>query len=154
MTNLPLIAYTMGDAAGVGPEIIARVLPGLCGHARAVVIGDVKVMRRAAKLVDCKTEVVSIGHPSEATANTISVITPVGAPDVSVVPPSTIDARAGRAANEYLCHAIDLALAGGVDAMARVVAMKLRAPITVSSACSGWRVRFTRCGFSVPKRRE
>jgi 4-hydroxythreonine-4-phosphate dehydrogenase len=117
MTNLPLIAYTMGDAAGVGPEIIARVWPGLCGQARAVVIGDVEVMRRAAKLVDCKTEVVSIGHPDQATASTVSVITPVGAPDVSVVPPSAIDARAGRAANEYLCHAIDLALAGSVDAI-------------------------------------
>lgn len=117
MTPLPLIAYTMGDAAGIGPEIIARVWPGLCGQARAVVIGDVAVMRRAAKLVNSQAEVLAIEHPGDASANTISVIKPPSAPDVSAVPPSTIDASAGRGANEYLCHAIDLAMAGSIDAI-------------------------------------
>lgn len=117
MTPLPLIAYTMGDAAGIGPEIIARIWPGLCGQARAVVIGDVEVMRRAAQLVSLQAEVVAIEHPADALANTLSVIKPSSAPDVSAVLPSTIDARAGRGANEYLWHAIDLAMDGSVDAI-------------------------------------
>lgn len=117
MIPLPLIAFTMGDAAGIGPEIIARAWPCLCGQARAVVIGDVEVMRRAARLVNPQAEVTAIRHPAEALPDGISVIKPESAPDVSVVPPSTIDARAGRGANEYLCHAIDLAMEGGIDAI-------------------------------------
>lgn len=117
MTPLPLVGFTMGDAAGIGPEIIARAWPSLSGKTRAVVIGDLEVVRRAARLVKAESDVVAIGHPADASADSISVITPADAPPVSTVAPATIDARAGRAANDYLCHAIDLAMAGEIDAI-------------------------------------
>lgn len=40
--NLPVVALTLGDAAGIGPELIARLLgqPGLSSHANIVLVGD------------------------------------------------------------------------------------------------------------------
>lgn len=113
----PLLAYTMGDAAGIGPEIIARAWRGLSERARAVVIGDPEVIGRAAKLVGIGDKVASVRDPGEAQTGTIPVIRPMGSPDVSKVPDGKVDARAGQAANDYFCHAIDLALAGKVDAI-------------------------------------
>lgn len=113
----PLLAYTMGDAAGIGPEIIARAWRGLSERARAVVIGDPEVIGRAAKLVGIGDKVASVQDPGEAQTGTIPVIRPMGSPDVSKVPDGKVDARAGRAAHDYFCHAIDLALAGKVDAI-------------------------------------
>jgi len=111
----PLLAYTMGDAAGIGPEIIARAWRGLSERARAVVIGDPEVMGRAAKLVGIAEKVASVQDPGEAQTGTIPVIRPMDSPDVSKVPDGQVDARAGLAAHDYFCHAIDLALAGKVD---------------------------------------
>src|SRR5262249_33248752 len=53
-TNRPLVALTMGDVAGIGPEVIARgwADPRLHALARPLVIGDPDVLRRACNLVD------------------------------------------------------------------------------------------------------
>src|SRR6516164_3943986 len=52
--DLPLVGLTMGDVAGVGPEVIARAWldPALHALARPVVLGDPGVLERALKLVD------------------------------------------------------------------------------------------------------
>ena len=49
----PLIAVTMGDAAGIGPEIVAKALaePGLRDTCRPVVIGAAWAIDEAATLV-------------------------------------------------------------------------------------------------------
>jgi 4-hydroxythreonine-4-phosphate dehydrogenase len=54
MTNiLPILAITMGDAAGVGPEIVARALAQkeLYQWCRPLVIGAVDILTRAGQLV-------------------------------------------------------------------------------------------------------
>src|SRR3954471_3669864 len=50
----PLVALTMGDVAGVGPEVIARAWAGeaLRGLARPFVVGDSATLRRAVALLD------------------------------------------------------------------------------------------------------
>ena len=52
--NRPIVALTMGDVAGIGPEVIAQgwVDPRLHALARPLVIGDPAVMARALNLVD------------------------------------------------------------------------------------------------------
>lgn len=52
-TKLPRVGLTMGDVAGIGPEVIARAWLDPAFHAlsRPIVIGDPGVMRRAAVLV-------------------------------------------------------------------------------------------------------
>jgi len=93
------IAVTMGDPAGVGPEIVAKLF---AADIDAFVIGDEAVMRRAAGLVDVSLDGVEIEQ--------------VGAPLEGIVP-GRLDARAGAAAYAYLMRAIDLARRGEIDAI-------------------------------------
>jgi 4-hydroxythreonine-4-phosphate dehydrogenase len=67
MTKKPLVGITMGDAAGIGPEIILKAF----GHARAkeaadyVVYGSPDVMEQAAGLVGWKGHILPVGSPTE-----------------------------------------------------------------------------------------
>jgi 4-hydroxythreonine-4-phosphate dehydrogenase len=47
----PLIAVTMGDPAGIGPEIIARTFDEGGFQNRAIVVGDAGILERAARLL-------------------------------------------------------------------------------------------------------
>ena len=117
----PLIALTMGDVAGVGPEVIARAWgePAFWELARPVVVGSGKILERALALVGSKAKVQSITDPREAESSDSLVPCLEGTRvDLAGVADGTIDARAGRAAADFLTTAIDLALAGKVDAIA------------------------------------
>jgi 4-hydroxythreonine-4-phosphate dehydrogenase len=117
----PLVALTMGDVAGVGPEVIARAWAGdaLRALARPFVVGDVATLRRAVELLGTGSVVRPIESPEEADPSSRSIPC-LGATtqDLSGVRPGIVDARAGRAAADFLIRAIDLALAGRVDAIA------------------------------------
>ncbi|QEH36787.1 4-hydroxythreonine-4-phosphate dehydrogenase [Aquisphaera giovannonii] len=120
----PRVALTMGDVAGIGPEVIARawsdpVLHRLCSP---LVIGDVGVLRRACKLVGSAAEVASIAAPAEAIPSPTSIpcFTPhaiLKAGTLADVPAGRVDRRAGFAAHEFLNVAIDEALDGRIDAL-------------------------------------
>ena len=58
----------MGDASGVGPEIIMKGLAHfeIYGRCRPLVIGDAGQLRKAASLVDSGVTVNPIDHPSQA----------------------------------------------------------------------------------------
>ncbi len=58
--NCPRVALTMGDVAGVGPEVIARAWsdPTLHRLCQPLVIGDPEVLRKAIALVSSQAEVV------------------------------------------------------------------------------------------------
>ncbi|MDG3005821.1 4-hydroxythreonine-4-phosphate dehydrogenase PdxA [Paludisphaera mucosa] len=119
----PKVALTMGDVAGVGPELIARAWsdPALHALCAPLVVGSVAVLRRALALgaVASPARIQPIARPEEADPSPLLVpcLEPPGATDVSGVEPRAVDARAGRGAYEYLVHAIDLALAHRVDAI-------------------------------------
>lgn len=119
--NRPKVALTMGDAAGIGPEVIARAWtdPELHALCRPSVIGSPEVLRRAVKLVGSALEIQEIETPeaAESSPMVIPCIEPKGAADVAKVAPGQVDARAGRAAHDYLVHAIDLAMEGRIDAI-------------------------------------
>ena len=116
----PLVALTMGDVAGVGPEIIARAWGDspLRALSRPIVIGSRGVLERALSRAGVSATVQSITAPEEAdpSARSIPCLDPTGL-DLSGVQPGQIDARAGRAAHDYLVAATDLALAGRIDAI-------------------------------------
>ncbi|WP_165244076.1 4-hydroxythreonine-4-phosphate dehydrogenase PdxA [Paludisphaera soli] len=118
----PKIALTLGDAAGVGPEVAARAWSDPTLHALCLpfVVGAPEVLRRAAELVDGPARVQSIATPEQADPSPLCIpcLEPPGAADVSTVLPGQVDPRAGRAAYDYLVHAVDLALAGRIDAIA------------------------------------
>jgi 4-hydroxythreonine-4-phosphate dehydrogenase len=118
--DAPLIAVTMGDPAGIGPEIVARAFadPGFRDGNRALVVGDPGILERAAKLLGLPLRVNEISEPEEAALEP-------GAVDVLAVgelpedlPFGELDARAGDAAFRYLERATSLASAGRVGAIA------------------------------------
>lgn len=119
----PLIALTLGDVAGIGPEVVAKawINSPLLDLAQPVAIGSPEVLRRALARVGAadRVRVEEVPDPESArpTAGVLPCLEPAGAPDVAPVAPGTIDPRAGRAAHDYLVAATDLALAGRIDAI-------------------------------------
>jgi len=55
MSAGPVIAIVMGDPAGIGPELIVKVLAedGWRGRCRPFIIGDLQVMRATAASLGC-----------------------------------------------------------------------------------------------------
>ena len=113
----PLLAVTMGDPAGVGPEITAKALrnPKIGSVCRALVVGDLPTMRRAAEAVG--TNVIA-ADPSEMDLDTddIQVYDPWGH-DLADLPIGEVNARAGAAAAKAVIAATQLALNGRVAAI-------------------------------------
>ncbi|HTJ98376.1 MAG TPA: 4-hydroxythreonine-4-phosphate dehydrogenase PdxA [Bordetella sp.] len=111
------VGITMGDAAGIGPEIVVQALAqGLA--APAIVYGDAGALRRAADLLGARLVIEEI--PAAAQANPRAGVIQVVACHPALpadLPPGQVSALAGRAAYEYVCAAIDDALAGGIRAI-------------------------------------
>ena len=114
----PRLAITMGDPAGVGPEIIVRALdePSIARHSQLLVVGDASVMEAAVRCVGSRVQVRRIRDLAGAKSERgmLNVV------DLGNLPWSTfktgqIDSRAGKASYEYVHVAIDMALAGEVD---------------------------------------
>ncbi len=117
MTHVrPRLLFTMGDVAGIGPEIIARAWPELVALARPVVVGDVGWLRKAVRLVGSNARVEAVRHPAEteARAELIPCLA-ASAQDLDALEPGRVSGAAGRAAYDFLCTAIDLTLAGHAD---------------------------------------
>lgn len=108
------IGITMGDAAGIGPEITLKLFAAGLPHP-AVVYGDVGVLQRTAQSLGITMPIKSIQHPSDYTECEIGVLNRwKNLPDIPV---GQVNADAGRGSYEYLCHAIDHALAKEIRAI-------------------------------------
>lgn len=113
------VGFTMGDAAGIGPEIIVKVFAdGL--PTPALVYGDAGVMQATISQfgLDDRLRVVIISGP-ETCPHDPAVIPVLNR--WQELPPGIVmgevNAAAGRGAYEYLCHAIDDAMAGRIRAI-------------------------------------
>ena len=106
MNGLPRVAITMGDPAGVGPELCLRLLRDerVLAVCTPVVFGDAGVLSRVAR---------QLGWPELAP----DLIHDLQAIDAASVEPGKVSAACGKAAYDYVTFAIDAALAGRVDAI-------------------------------------
>jgi len=117
--SLP-VALTMGDACGIGPEIIAKLFrePVSAG---CVVLGDVAVMRRAAASTGGLLAVARVERAADALdapPNCMPVLQLDGLPaDLLEAPLGRVDARAGTAAAACITRAVQLAIAGEISAI-------------------------------------
>ncbi len=105
---LPLLV-TMGDASGIGPEIVAKA--AAAGELRdAVVLGDAAVMRRAVAACGLALPVAVLEHPSDLATcppGVLAVCVPAGLPDaLGTLPFGAVDARAGAAAARCIEQAV------------------------------------------------
>jgi 4-hydroxythreonine-4-phosphate dehydrogenase len=113
---LPRLLLTLGDVAGIGPEIVARAWPALPQLCRPTVVGDPLWLQRGLDLVGSPARLAVVGHPDEAEPRPDVVpCLPGSDQDLSTVQPGHVSAAAGRAAYDFLCRAIDLTLAGAAD---------------------------------------
>jgi len=120
MTLAQPLAVTMGDACGIGPEIIAMAFArGELAH--SVVVGDVAVMARALRLCRLPLTVASLRSAEEASAAAPGVlpVLQVGgiAGGLADLPLGQVDARAGAAAARCIEQAVDLVRRGEAGAI-------------------------------------
>jgi 4-hydroxythreonine-4-phosphate dehydrogenase len=110
------IGITMGDPAGIGPEIVVRLFAEGVGSA-CLVYGDVGALRRAALVVGAQIPIEAIATPGEAAGlpGAIPVIQVGALPDDLAL--GHVSAEAGAAAFGYVTRAIDDALAGRISAL-------------------------------------
>lgn len=118
----PRIAVTMGDPAGVGPELCLRLLANTDLHSSAVplVFGAAAVLGAVAEVVKLPkpSSVVSCDEWSRAPAGfTQPTVVDLGTHHESAITPGQISAAAGAASYRYLERAIQAALSGEVAAI-------------------------------------
>ncbi|NKB71678.1 MAG: 4-hydroxythreonine-4-phosphate dehydrogenase PdxA [Candidatus Latescibacteria bacterium] len=115
---LPLLGITMGDAAGVGPEVIVKALasPLVWGLCRPLVIGHPDFLRREIASLGLDLEVIQIQRPEEGAyqPGTIEVWSPV---EVGPIELGKVDPKAGRAAVKWVQGGVDLALDNRIDGL-------------------------------------
>jgi 4-hydroxythreonine-4-phosphate dehydrogenase len=110
-------AITMGDASGVGPEIVLRrAADGALRDGTVVVYGDAAVLRHGAGLLHLDVPIIVVERPADAIAGPLCVVDLARLAE-SDHRPGVLDAAAGAAAREYVIAATDAALAGEVAAI-------------------------------------
>jgi 4-hydroxythreonine-4-phosphate dehydrogenase len=112
------LLITLGDVAGIGPEVLVRAWPAAELHelCRPVVIGDIGCITRTIAALGAPVRIVMIDDPR--TADPRPDVMPIiqGTPvDLSELPLGQVSAAAGQAAYDFLCLAIDRTLAKDAD---------------------------------------
>jgi len=121
MMKRPIIAMTMGDAAGIGPEVIMKSLAHaeLYERCRPLVVGDAERLRAAGNIVGSALQVRSL-QPHELDDAQYRLGT-VDCLDMPLIPKDLpwgkLSAQAGDAAYHFIAAAAKLALAGKVGAI-------------------------------------
>ena len=116
----PLLGITMGDPAGIGPEVVLKALShaDVYDRCRALVIGDRPILERAAGWLGLHPEFDVVTAPAQGAyaPGRLTLLDLENAP-VDTVPVGEESAAAGAAAVAYVLRACDLALAGEIDAV-------------------------------------
>jgi 4-phospho-D-threonate 3-dehydrogenase / 4-phospho-D-erythronate 3-dehydrogenase len=113
----PIIGITMGDAAGIGPEVVMKALavPEVYEMCRPLVVGDAGRLRKAAKIVGSKLSVRPVDGPEDAKFR----LGEVDCVDLAIIPDDLpfgkLSAIAGDAAFKFIQRAVELAMAGRID---------------------------------------
>lgn len=114
-SKTPLLAITMGDPAGVGPEVIARSWLSLATPPRRVVVGRAGIMQRAVQLVGDSLQVKSTDDLSVVDDDPRTMwVVDIPSAESDACLPGQLHAACGRAAHQALEIAMDWALADQV----------------------------------------
>jgi len=115
----PIVGVTMGDPAGVGPEIAAKAFadPRCRVACRPLLVGDADVMAEAVALTRAGLRVRRIASVAEARFDPATIdVLQVGAFDVGGLARGRVSPACGRASYDYVVGAIDLAMSGAIQA--------------------------------------
>lgn len=127
MNAKPVLGLTMGDPAGIGPEICLRALrhESVLSRTLPVLFGDASVLRRVERALRFSkketegqdTRVVSLKEFEGIAEITRPLIVDCATTDAATIEPGRISAACGRAAYIYIERAIAAALAGRIDSV-------------------------------------
>ena len=115
----PRIGVTMGDPAGIGPEVVLKAVAEreVLEACTPVIVGDAQLLAHTARTLDlqCGYEIVRRGEPlpDETRGPLIYHLDNIS----TAIEPGVVDAEAGRAAAEYIEAAVELCGAGEVEAI-------------------------------------
>ena len=116
----PLIAVTMGDPAGIGPEIILKALTDrtVMAACRPLVIGNRGVLEQARGISGFQGAIRTVASPEEGrlTLGTVDLLD-LDNVDLESLQVGAVQGMGGRAAFDYLERAVRLAVSGMVDAV-------------------------------------
>lgn len=122
MTRKPVVVVTLGDPAGIGPELVAKLMsrPDVTGHATTVLVGDSWVWEEGQRVAGLRTPMRAIHSLAEARGmETDSLL--FLAVDSGVKPAdvryATVSAACGASVLRVLAQCMDAASAGLVDAI-------------------------------------
>jgi len=117
----PTVAVTMGDAAGIGPEVVVKALAReeLYQLCRPLAIGDASVLPETREALRIPLAIRPIAEVADARFEFgIIYVLDLANIDLAKLKMGKVSAMAGRAAVEYIVKAVELAMAGEVDAIA------------------------------------
>jgi 4-phospho-D-threonate 3-dehydrogenase / 4-phospho-D-erythronate 3-dehydrogenase len=115
----PIIGITMGDAAGIGPEIIVKSLmdKDIYEQCQPIVIGDAKILERAKPIVKTDLQINVINNVSDA-KNEFGIIDVIDLDLLPVdLPFGQVSGEAGNAAYQYIAKAVTLAKEKEINAI-------------------------------------
>jgi 4-hydroxythreonine-4-phosphate dehydrogenase len=116
---LPVIGITMGDATGVGPEVVVKSLTHASVYAqcRPLVIGDARRLERAIEITGAEVRV----HPIHTVEEALFQPGVIECIDLELIPVDlpfgTLSSIAGDAAYRFIAKAVELAQAKKIDAI-------------------------------------
>ncbi|MEM7031578.1 MAG: 4-hydroxythreonine-4-phosphate dehydrogenase PdxA [Chloroflexota bacterium] len=115
----PLLGITIGDPAGVGPEVILKALQhdDVYTQCRPLIIGDRRILHRASTWLEGNDLIFeTVDNPAQGRYHpgTISIFDLENA-DPAICQPGKVKAESGQAAVDYVFRACDLAMSGDTD---------------------------------------
>ncbi len=117
MSRKPVLGILLGDAAGVGPEMIARLAANgfLNQHCRPLIMGDLRVLKKAEKMNGLNIKVQAISDVSEATWEDGIPVLDQKNLDPSEIEYGKLSIESGKACLELLKLGVELFQAGKID---------------------------------------
>ena len=112
------VAVTMGDPAGIGPEIVLKTFADAAFSRPAIVVGDAAILARDSRRLGLAVGINPIADIGAAKLRpgAVDVISASNLPED--LPYGRVSAEAGAAAYRYIERAVALALDGSVSAIA------------------------------------
>lgn len=116
----PVVAVTIGDPAGIGPEITLATLmdKGVYEECQPFLIGSIPIIQRAMKILKCDFPINKISEPAEAKFSwgTLDVLE-TGDYDCDSIEWGKVQQLAGKMSLDYVMKSIELGMAGKIDAV-------------------------------------
>jgi len=116
----PVIGVTMGDPAGIGPEICLKSLmkPEIYETCRPVLIGDLRLLEDTARRLELEARFKTLRSPRDAEGRSVVIgLIDLRNIDLERLEIGKVSAEAGRASLDYIEKAVEYALEGEIDAV-------------------------------------